>query len=252
MPADLLSGKCFWSVQPICGTRDSRWDPFKKGKMASKGVLTRQNIVRESLQLFSVKGYFNTSINDILQATGLTKGGLYGHFRSKEAIWYAVYEEAVSIWRSRVFCRIRQISDPLVRIERVIENDMRDYLGADVFEGGCFFLNMLVELSGQSQAMSRHILRGYVQFSRLIRNWLREASEKGILKPDLNHKDIASFIIISLNGASAIYSASRDAQIWQQATIQLHFYLEQLRQQRNRARVKKVTFEPSATQVSAC
>jgi len=43
----------------------------------------------------------------------LTKGGLYGHFQSKEAIWYAVYEEAVEIWKSIVFKDLRDISDPL-------------------------------------------------------------------------------------------------------------------------------------------
>ncbi len=66
--------------------------------MAAKGEETRQNIIDKSLQLFSVKGYFNTSVNDILDTTGLTKGGLYGHFASKEDIWYAVYDEAVLIW----------------------------------------------------------------------------------------------------------------------------------------------------------
>ena len=49
-------------------------------KVKSKGEVTRQTIVDESLQLFSVKGYYNTSIKDVLAATGLTKGGLYGHF----------------------------------------------------------------------------------------------------------------------------------------------------------------------------
>jgi len=42
-----------------------------------------------SLQLFTVEGYYNTSVNEILEVTGLTKGRLYGHFSSKEAIWYA-------------------------------------------------------------------------------------------------------------------------------------------------------------------
>ncbi len=51
--------------------------------MGTKGTKTRQQIIEEALQLFSVKGYFNTSISDILGATHLTKGGLYGHFRSK-------------------------------------------------------------------------------------------------------------------------------------------------------------------------
>ena len=63
--------------------------------MGTQGIKTRQQIVTKSLQLFSVKGYFNTSISDILEATDLTKGGLYGHFGSKEDIWKAVYAEAV-------------------------------------------------------------------------------------------------------------------------------------------------------------
>jgi len=50
-------------------------------------------------------------------------------------------------------------------------------LGADVFDGGCFFLNMLVELSGQSASMSKQILRGFVRLSSLLRSWLEEADQ---------------------------------------------------------------------------
>jgi TetR/AcrR family transcriptional repressor of nem operon len=197
--------------------------------MTEKGQLTRRNIIESSLQLFSVKGYFNTSVNEILEVTGLTKGGLYGHFSSKEAIWHAVYDEAVAIWRDIVFKGVRECTDPLKRIHRVVENDVRNYLGADVFEGGCFFLNMLVELSGQSESMSRHILRGFVRLSRLLRLWLEEADEKNMLKKDLNHKEIANFVVISLNGAAALYTASRDAAILDQTILQLKHYLDQLR-----------------------
>ena len=115
--------------------------------MGAKGRQTRNNIVQKSLHLFSVKGYYNTSVSDILAATGLTKGGLYGHFSSKEQIWHAAYDEAVRIWKAIVFKGIRNRTDPLKRLETFIENDIRYYLGKDTFEGGCFFLNMLVELS---------------------------------------------------------------------------------------------------------
>ncbi|MBI5584440.1 MAG: TetR/AcrR family transcriptional regulator [Deltaproteobacteria bacterium] len=198
--------------------------------MSKKGIQTREMITLKSLQLFSVKGYFNTSIYDILAATGLTKGGLYGHFKSKEDIWYAVYDEAVRIWKERVFPGIRGIQDPLERIERVIDQDMRNYLGADVFEGGCFFLNSLVELSGQSSTMAKHILKGFMAFSRLIRSWFEEADRLGILRRSLNPKETANFIIISLNGAAALYAASRDKAIWEQTANQLRVYVRQLRE----------------------
>ena len=197
--------------------------------MATKGTRTRQKIITESLQLFSVKGYYNTSVSDILAVSGLTKGGLYGHFASKEDIWYAVYDEAVSIWKGIVFNGIRNNSDPLKRIEKFIENDMREYLGADVFEGGCFFLNMLVELSGQSASMSKQILRGFVRLSGLLRSWLEEADQRGMLREDLDLKEVANFIIITLNGAAALYISSRDRSILDQTVQQLRFYIAQLK-----------------------
>ena len=197
--------------------------------MATKGTRTRRKIITESLQLFSVKGYYNTSVSDILAVSGLTKGGLYGHFASKEDIWYAVYDEAVSIWKGIVFNGIRNNSDPLKRIEKFIENDMREYLGADVFEGGCFFLNMLVELSGQSASMSKQILRGFVRLSGLLRSWLEEADQRGMLREDLDLKEVANFIIITLNGAAALYISSRDRSILDQTVRQLRFYIAQLK-----------------------
>jgi AcrR family transcriptional regulator len=197
--------------------------------MSNKGIQTRQNITEKALQVFSVKGYFNTSISDILETTRLTKGGLYGHYGSKEDIWYGVYEEAVKTWRSIVFKDIRNIDNPLERIERVIENHLKNYLGADVLDGGCFFVNMMVEISGQSEKMSRHILKGFVRFSRLLRRWLEEAGQKGLLKDELDCKEIANFIVICMNGAATLYSASRDPDIWQQTINQLSFFISQLK-----------------------
>lgn len=197
--------------------------------MTAKGELTRQNIIEKSMQLFSVKGYYNTSIADIIQATGLTKGGLYGHFANKQEIWYAVYAECARIWKSIVFQEVKDISDPLERLARVIENSMKNYLGGGIFEGGCFMLTSLVDLAGQSAPMSRHVLEGFQKFSALIRRWLEEAAQQGILREGLNPAEIADFILISLNGAAPLYAASQDPAIWRHTLAQLHFYLQSLR-----------------------
>ncbi len=197
--------------------------------MAKKGEETRRRIIEKSLQLFSVKGYYNTAVNDILKATGLTKGGLYGHFPSKEAIWYAVYDEAVRIWKEIAFKGIRTSTNPIDRIEAFVANDLYRYLGGEVFAGGCFFLNMLVELSGQSAEMSRHILRGFVQLSRLLQRWLEEAAARGVIREGLDHRQTANFIVISLNGAAALYISSRDRTILETTAAQLRHYIGQLK-----------------------
>jgi len=194
-----------------------------------KGSVTKQNIIKESLQLFSVKGYYNTSINDILEATNLTKGGLYGHFKSKEDIWQAVYRQAVTIWKEIVFKDIQLIDDPIQRIKRAINNDLNNYLGTNVFEGGCIFLNMLVELSGQSISMGNRVLTGIMGFSKLIQKWLAEAEDRQMLKPDIQINEVADFIVTSLNGCAAIYAFSQDSNILKTTISQIEYYLDQIK-----------------------
>ena len=191
-----------------------------------KGDKTRRDIIEKSLQLFSVKGFFNTSINDILEATGLTKGGLYAHFHSKKEIWQAAYERATRIWVRIVYSDSKKIENPLDRIKKIIENDMQNYLGGNVFAGGCFFLNSLVDFAGQSSDMSKQILDGFYNLSRVFESSLKEADQKGMLKLGMNCAEIADFILISLNGAAALYAATKDRNYWQDTLRQLHAYID--------------------------
>jgi AcrR family transcriptional regulator len=197
--------------------------------MRKDGRETRHNVIEKSLQIFSVKGYYNTSISDIMATTGLTKGGLYSHFDSKEAIWNAAYERAVEIWREIVFKGVRKISDPLDRIAKTIENDLRDYCCGEVFEGGCFFFNSLVELSGQYSTMSGRIVEGFMQFAKLLASWLEEAKADGKLKSGVKIKEVADFIVLSINGAAALYVATRDSRFPRACERLLHSYLQSLR-----------------------
>jgi len=197
--------------------------------MRKDGRETHRNIIEESLQIFSVEADYNTNISDIMAATGLTKGGFYAHFDSKEALWNAAYERAVEIWRAIVFKGVRNASDPLDRIAKAIENDLRDYCCGEVFEGGCFFFNMLVELPGQSPAMSGRIVEGFTQFADLLVSWLEEAKSEGKLKAGVRIREVADFIVTSINGAAALYVATRNHRFPQAIERQLTAYLQTLR-----------------------
>ena len=69
--------------------------------------------------------------------------------------------------------------------------------------------NALVELAGQSSAMSNHVLKGFKAFAALLRRWLEEAEQQGLLRDGLNLDEIANFLVISLNGAAPLYAASQ-------------------------------------------
>ncbi len=198
-----------------------------------KGKKTRSLIIDKSLQLFSVKGYHHTSINDIMQETNLTKGGLYAHFKSKEQIWHACYEKAVAMWRDVIFKNMRALDNPYNRLILLMERHLLDYVGKNIFQGGGFFLNMLIEFSGQSEEKTAHVLKGFTRYSELIETWIDEAVEQGIIKDSVNSKEVGSFIVSSFYGTTVIYTASKDQQILVQSVSQLRYFLESLKNSEN-------------------
>ncbi len=60
----------------------------------------------------------------------------------KEELWGAAYEKAVEVWKGIAFKGVRKITDPIDRIEKVVETDLFRYCGDEEFAGGCFFFNM--------------------------------------------------------------------------------------------------------------
>ena len=61
----------------------------------SKAEKTRAFIIEKSAPVFNIKGYAGTSLNDLMLATGLTKGSIYGNFKDKDDVALSVYRYSV-------------------------------------------------------------------------------------------------------------------------------------------------------------
>jgi AcrR family transcriptional regulator len=72
------------------------------GPARERGEDTRRRILDVAATAFAEKGYTGTSLNELIRATGLTKGGFYFHFRSKEELALAVLEHKKEQWAGRV------------------------------------------------------------------------------------------------------------------------------------------------------
>jgi len=58
---------------------------------------SRDRLIQAALRLFATRGYYNTSIADILRESGITRGSLYHHFPSKEDLAYAAIDEGLQV-----------------------------------------------------------------------------------------------------------------------------------------------------------
>ncbi|MFZ1036317.1 MAG: TetR/AcrR family transcriptional regulator [Smithella sp.] len=175
-----------------------------------KTTTLKEHIIEESLKLFSVKGYMSTSITDIIDASGTSKGGFYNHFKSKEDLFYEILSAARKIWRERNLHGIYDKQRPLFKIQKILENYRDRYLADSMnFPGGCIFVNLTVELSDQSPWLAKEVNKGFIRLEKMIRRFLDEEKKSGGISRSVNTQDASNMIFSGLLGACVLYTSDK-------------------------------------------
>jgi len=132
---------------------------------------TRHRIVQAAATLFSLHGYDGTTVNDVLEATGITKGALYYYFSSKEALCRAVIDHAVREVRDlAVAC-----DDPTDALKTV-----RQCLAALLEKGPSersVYGRLLVRLSLEAIHLEPRLQRSLRSFWQWHETWLAQRLE---------------------------------------------------------------------------
>jgi TetR/AcrR family transcriptional repressor of nem operon len=136
--------------------------------MKTKAALTSAYIVETVAPIFNKLGYEGTSMAQLAQATGLTKGALYGNFKNKEDLAFASF-------KFNVTCIVDKIKSELVGIESGLEqlhalmNFYRTYRLHTIKMGGCPIINIGVDANYQNPGLLERVqeivikLQGYIQ-----------------------------------------------------------------------------------------
>lgn len=190
----------------------------------------KEKIIHESLRLFSTKGYMSTSINDILEAVGTSKGGLYNHFKSKEDLFFSALSEARKIWRQKNLDGLSELERPLDKIIKILENYRNHYLpDLEDFPGGCVFVNLAVELNDQQPHLAREINEGFERFKGMIKRLLDQEKEAGRLKDGVNTTLAAEMVFSGIVGTSVTYTSAKSREHLDRNIAALIDYLNMMR-----------------------
>jgi TetR/AcrR family transcriptional repressor of nem operon len=112
--------------------------------MLSKADKTRQYIIEKSAPIFNTKGYSATTMADILQATGLAKGGIYGNFSSKDEIAAEAFEYAYTRLKDQLRFKIKQESNARDKLFAIFDY-YHNYTTQPHIDGGCPLLNTAID-----------------------------------------------------------------------------------------------------------
>jgi TetR/AcrR family transcriptional regulator, transcriptional repressor for nem operon len=168
--------------------------------LTTKGERTRRRIVENAAGVFNTKGYFGSSMNDLVREIGLEKGGIYNHFSSKEELAIEAFEYATEIMRERFQTALEGKERALERLFAVL--DVLGGLAEDPpVAGGCPILNTAVESDDahlELKERAREAMNGWL---RLIGGIVKQGVRSGEFEPDTDPRKTASAIVATLEGA---------------------------------------------------
>ncbi len=190
----------------------------------------KTRIIDESLKLISLKGYFSTSLHDILQASGASKGGFYNHFSSKDDLFYQVLEKARKIWREKNLSGLDQVETSVGKIEHLLNNYKDHYLkDSNNFPGGCIFITLSVELNDQSPVLFSEINKGFVGLKKMIRRFLKQGIMDKSIKNNIEVDMAVEVLFNGMLGASVCFGANKSAVDLDKAIGALQDFLSSLK-----------------------
>jgi TetR/AcrR family transcriptional repressor of nem operon len=176
--------------------------------MATKGDITREKILEAARCLFNTKGFGATSINDLVEASGLQKGSIYFHFPGKDAIGLTVLEEA-----RRSFMEFLTDSlsgdGPFLCLDNFFRAVMEKHL-ATGFVGGCIFGNTALEMGDSDKRYAEIIDQVFDQWINKIEKIVLAAQEKGELRDDIPGNALARNIVAVIEGGIMMSRVKKD------------------------------------------
>ncbi|GJM34593.1 MAG: TetR family transcriptional regulator [Saprospiraceae bacterium] len=201
---------------------------MKADQSLSKAERTRNMIIEKSAALFNQKGYSGTSMKDIMDATGLSKGGLYGNFSSKEEVAVAAFLNAVETVDNEVRMRTSVIENTLDKLKAVVYFYKERILDPPV-EGGCPIQNTSVEADDNNPALRDSAIAVMDSWRERIVYTLHKGMKRGEVKMDVDATDFAIRFIGTLEGGIMIAQLYKNVHFFDVLARQLIEMIDALR-----------------------
>lgn len=189
---------------------------------------THQRLLTAAHREIYERGFQAASLERILTDTGLSKGALYHHFETKQALGIAVINEVIAVRvKEEWITPLMQSKRPLKTLIRILD-EMQRKVTMENIRLGCDLNNLIQEMSPCDEVF-RNALHNILQhWTDTLTKALRRARTFGQLQPTVNCKQAALFIIASMEGCVGLSKNLQDTEAYRSCMQTLIDYLTQL------------------------
>lgn len=166
----------------------------------AKGDDTKERILQQTAQLFSRRGFYGSAMSDIMDVTGLEKGGIYNHFSSKEDLALQAFDYAVGVLRAEIALAVgdkRNAVDRLLGLMTFYKNQAEGH----PFAGGCPVMNTAIEADDTQPALRERAKAAMEEWYQFIRRIILRGKEKGEIRAEIDAEMLATVYLSMMEGA---------------------------------------------------
>ncbi len=181
-----------------------------------RGQRTLGRVLRRAVQLASVEGLEGITIGRLAEATGLSKGGLFAHFGSKEQLQLAVVDEARRIFTEQVLSSAESVEAGLPRV-MALQSNWINYVRGDSFRGGCFFFGACAEFDGRPGPVRTKLASLTGRWREAIESEAQRGIKLGHFRAETDSARLAFALHAYVQEANWAYQMLGDAEAFEHA-----------------------------------
>jgi TetR/AcrR family transcriptional repressor of nem operon len=181
--------------------------------MARPREFDERVVVDAAMDVFWKQGYRATSVQDLVKATGLQPGSLYGAFGDKHGLLLEALDVYGQLMVERLDCLLAEASDPVDGLRRFIVMAGLDCQDLAMSSRGCLMGNTCTELAAHDET-ARARVEGFVaEFRLVMADALRQGQAMGTFDGDRDPDAVAMLIQASLQGLTLLAKTRPDPSI---------------------------------------
>jgi TetR/AcrR family transcriptional regulator, transcriptional repressor for nem operon len=195
---------------------------------------TRERLLQAAFREVYRSGYQSAGLDTILTEAGVTKGALYHHFGSKEALGHAVVEEIIGPdLRAKWLRPLQRGNDPIDTLIGIVQSES---VRPEDVRGGCPLNNLAQEMSPLDEGFRKRLERVFHAWQQGVATALREGQTEGRVRRDVKPAEAAGFLIATLEGYVSLAKNAQDAKVMKAGIGNIVGWLRSLRAPGNHKR----------------
>ena len=170
------------------------------GETTSKSDRTKLFIVERTAPVFNEKGFAGTSLTDLTNATGLTKGSIYGNFQNKDEVALAAFDYNFDQITQYIRSKILATDNAIERL-LVYPAVYREFLTIPFLKSGCPILNTSTEADDTHPKLRERAAQALSFWKASVENQIKRGMQRGEIKGDTNPSEFAVILMSLIEGA---------------------------------------------------